>query len=367
MSDTSTRLLRRLGIGATVVVLATATVGATTAVLSRPRAAEPAAEVRTGTAKVTRGNVAERQRFSGTLGFEDTYRVAHVGEPGVLTALAAAGTTVNRGGILYAVANRPARLLYGAIPAYRDLASGVTPGPDVRELEDNLVALGMDPAKQIVVDDRFAAATATAIRRWQASWGLPAAQRTGALPQGSVVFAPGALRIGQSATATGAMVEPGAAILSATSTNRVVLLELPAIRQATIHVGDQVDVTVDGVKGVARGKVSQVGRTATAQEDQQNGRPQGPPTIQVIVQVTLPAGSPDLDQSPVGVLLTVSTKQNVLLVPVVALLPKPGGGYRVRLAGGEYVDVTPGVYDEVAGTVEVTGNLTVGQSVQVPA
>jgi hypothetical protein len=67
------------------------------------------------------------------------------------------------------------------------------------------------------------------------------------------------------------------------------------------------------------------------------------------------------------VYITTASKQNVLLVPVLALLPRAGGGYQVRLAGGGYVTVTPGLFDEVTGTVEVDGNLTPGQLVQVPA
>jgi hypothetical protein len=55
------------------------------------------------------------------------------------------------------------------------------------------------------------------------------------------------------------------------------------------------------------------------------------------------------------------------MVPVVALLPKPGGGYQVQLTTGQFVDVKPGVYDEYSGAVEVTGYLTAGQLVQVPA
>ena len=49
------------------------------------------------------------------------------------------------------------------------------------------------------------------------------------------------------------------------------------------------------------------------------------------------------------------------------MLPRAGGGYQVRMAGGGYVAVTPGLFDEVTGTVEVDGNLTVGELVQVPA
>src|SRR6185436_18705387 len=100
------------------------------------------------------------------------------------------------------------------------LAAGVSDGPDVRQLEENLVALGLDRSRRIVVDQHFSAATAAAIRRWQASWGLPAAQRSGALPQGMVVFAPGAVRIEQVQAPVGASVAPGAPVLAATSTNR---------------------------------------------------------------------------------------------------------------------------------------------------
>ncbi len=366
---TARRVARRAGLGAAVTVLGAAAVGAGWAVTDRPRAASPTAQVVTGTAAVTRGDVAERERFTGTLGFDGSYPVAHRGMPGVLTAVAPAGTTVGRGGILYRVANQPVRLLYGTVPAYRDLALGVTPGPDVRELEANLVALGMDPGHNLTVDDRFTAATAAAIRRWQAAWGLPASQRTGALPSGSVVFEPGALRIDQVPVAVGAEVAPGTSVLTATSTRQVVTSEIPVAQQASVHPGDHVQITVTGLPGAATGTVVHVGRTAAAsgqQNGQQNG-PQQPPTITVIIQVTLPAAAANLDEAPTGVLVTTADKHDVLLVPVVALLPRPGGGYQVRLSTGGYVPVTPGLFDEVTGSVEVTGELTQGQLVQVPA
>jgi hypothetical protein len=354
---------------AAVTAIGVAAFGAGAAVLGRPHPAAPVAQVSTNTAAVTRGPVAERMRFGGTLGFDGTYQVAHQGEPGIVTATTEAGTTVGRGGIVYAVANHPVRLLYGAVPAYRDLAAGMTNGPDVRELEENLVALGMDPGKQIVVDEKFTAATAAAIRRWQTSWGLPTAQRTGQLPQGSVVFGSGPLRIAQVQAAVGATVAPGQPVFSATSTNRVVISEIPVARQAQVHVGDQVQVTVTGLGGPATGTVVRIGRTATAQQpnqQQQQGGQDGPLTVTITIQVSLPATTADLDQAPVAVLITAASKPNVLQVPVVALLPRTGGGYQVRLQDGTFVEVKPGLFDEVAGRVEVTGNLTVGQLVQVP-
>ncbi|MCT9934607.1 efflux RND transporter periplasmic adaptor subunit [Planotetraspora sp. A-T 1434] len=355
---------RRVGTIAVVVGLGVGLAGAAMAVLGRPASAPPAPQVSTGTAPVTRGTVVERVRFAGTLGFDGSYPVAHQAAAGILTALAKAGSTVTRGAALYAVANQPVRLLYGAVPAYRDLRLGMTAGPDVRQLEKNIVALGLDPGRCITVDETFTAATAAAVRRWQAKWGLPAAQRTGALPLGAVVFAPGALRIAQPQAAVGTRVGPGIRVLTATSTHRVVTADIPTGRSGSLNPGDAVKVTVAGAAPVP-GTLARISRVATAQQDQ-NGQP-GVATVQVTVKLTLPSGTADLDQAPVGLLVSSATKQNVLLVPLAALTPKPGGGFRVRLSTGDYVEVRPGLYDEVAGTVEVTGALTPGQLVEVPA
>jgi hypothetical protein len=61
----------------------------------------------------------------------------------------------------------------------------------------------------------------------------------------------------------------------------------------------------------------------------------------------------------------------VLLVPVTALLAKPGGGYQVRVLTddvGQLVDVRPGLYDDATGEVEVSGaGLSDGMTVEVAA
>jgi peptidoglycan hydrolase-like protein with peptidoglycan-binding domain len=355
---------RRAGIAATVVLLGVGLAAAGTAILGRPASAPPAPQVSTGTAPVTRGTVAERLRFTGSLGFDGGYAVRHQAGAGIVTTIAEAGSTVSRGAALYAVANRPVRLLYGTVPAYRDLRAGMTSGPDVRQLETNLVALGMDPGHGITMDETFTAATAAAVRRWQAASGLPVAQRSGALPLGEVVFAPGTLRIAQLEASVGTQIGPGAPVLTATSTDRVVTADIPAGRSGLLHVGDAVQVTVPGAAPI-QAAVARLGRVATAQEDQ-NGRP-AVATVQVTVKLTLPPGIGDLDQAPVALLVTAATRQDVLLVPLIALAPRPGGGFRVRLSTGDFVEVRPGLYDEVTGTVEVTGALRPGQLVQVPA
>jgi len=174
------------------MLLAAAAVGVGYLATTRPRV-DPAATpvVRTTVAPVTRSTVTERVQVPGTLGYDGSYPVVNHLAPGVVTGLADLGATVNRGGTLYAVDNQAVRLLFGAVPAYRGFAAGMADGPDVAELEANLAALGFAPG---TVDNHFNAATAAAIRRWQASWGWPASARTGALAQGAVVFLPGLVR-----------------------------------------------------------------------------------------------------------------------------------------------------------------------------
>jgi peptidoglycan hydrolase-like protein with peptidoglycan-binding domain len=353
------------------VVVGGAGVGAVWfAVAAQPKAAgATSTPVAMRLATVTRGTVADRALVSGAIGFDGSYSVVHQGQPGLLTAAAAADTTVNRGGPLYAVADQPVRLLYGTTPAYRELALGLSDGPDVRQLETNLVALGLDPHHQITVDRHFTAATAAAVRRWQAAWGWPASRRTGRLPLGEVVFQPGALRVGQIVATVGTAVQPNQPVLSGTSAVPVVTAQISADRRRLVHVGDQVSISMTGVPPFP-GTVVRIARAATAPPSQGGSGSSGSAasaTVQVTIKATVPAGGRDLDEASVQVAITRETHQNVLLVPVAALLARPGGGYQVRLASDQYVPVEPGLFDSVSGTVEVTGALTAGQHVKVPA
>ena len=319
-------------------------------------------------ATVTRATVAERALVSGTIGFDGSYSVVHQGQPGLLTAAATPDATVNRGGRLYAVADQPVRLLYGSTPAYRDLAIGMSNGPDVRQLEENLVALGLDPHHKITVDRHFTAATGAAVRRWQAAWGWPASRRTGRLPLGEVVFQPGALRISQLTATVGTEVTPNQPVLSATSAVPVVTAQISADRRRLVHVGDRVAISMSRVQPFT-GTVVRIARAATTPSSQSGAGSSGSSasTVQVTIKAAVPAGGQDLEEAQVQVAITRQTHQNVLLVPVAALLARPGGGYQVRLESDQYVPVEPGLFDSVSGTVEVTGALTAGQRVKVPA
>ena len=77
------------------------------------------------------------------------------------------------------------------------------------------------------------------------------------------------------------------------------------------------------------------------------------------------------DQAPVTVNITTATANNVMVVQVGALLARAQGGYAVEVVGPgnarRSVPVTPGIFDDADGLVQVTGALTPGERVVVPA
>ncbi|MBU2668067.1 HlyD family efflux transporter periplasmic adaptor subunit [Actinoplanes bogorensis] len=351
--------------GASVVAIAVAAplaAGVAYAARSAPGAtATPPAGVTTGTAVVTRGTLTQTVQLSGSLRYTGAYTVAYPGEPGVLTAAPAPGATIGRGAVLFRVSDRPVRLLLGAVPVYRDLRSGMTDGPDVRQLERNLVALGFDPHHRITVDRHFSAATTAAIRRWEASWGRRSYQRTGRITQGQVVFLPSPLRVADVPVRLGSAVAPRTTVLTGTSATRAVVAEVDTAQAGTLHVNDQVEVSLPDT-GPVPGRVASIGAVATTSA----AEGQNTATVPVTVTVRLPRGF-TLDQAPATVDVVTGRRPGVLLAPIAALLARPGGGYQVRLAGGGLVTVEPGRFDEGTGRVEIVRGLTEGQPVEVPA
>jgi HlyD family secretion protein len=258
-------------------------------------------------------------------------------------------------------------------------------GPDVRQLEANLVALGFDPDGAITVDHHFSWATAAAVKRWQQASGRA---RTGAVPLGQVVFWPGPIRVATVSATVGAPIQSGTAVLSVTSTRLQVTVALdPAMRQL-VRRGDRVEVTLPDGK-TTRGTVRTVSQVATQSSsnsssssgdsssgdnsgsDGSSGSGSGQATIQVTIRLANPRAAKGLDQAPVQVAITTQAHQGVLAVPISALLAQPGGGYAVELIEGathRRVVVRTGLFDESAGLVEIQGaGLAEGATVEVPA
>ena len=362
---------RRFAIGSAGLLVAVAVAGGAVAtgaippgVLgtlgAAPASAAPASSsAAIKTAAIVRKTVVAAEDLDGTLGYAGDRSVA-AGSPGTITWLPAAGSVIKRGGRLYEVdGSRRPRLFYGARPLWRTLDADASDGFDIQELEANLKALGYAP-KGMKVDRHWDAKTTTAVKRWERASGQI---RDGIVELGDVVVLPGAIRVTEVVAKLGSGVGPGAPVLSATDTTRIVTVQLSATRRALLGKGDAVSITLPDETEIA-GHVQDIGRVATAD---QNG---GAATVPVTIALDNAAAAPDLDQAPVTVHAVTDTHADVLVVPVEALVALREGGYAVETvdANGhrQYVAVTLGLFDD--GLVEIAGaGLDAGQKVVVPA
>ena len=308
---------------------------------------------------------------------------------GTYTRLPAIGQVVTQGQVLYRVNDRPVVLLHGSTPAYRTLSAGAN-GPDVRELNADLVALGHASRAELSPTSAFfGAATATALRKLQAAVGVA---QTGTLALGQAVFEPTAVRVTALSAQLGGRTQPGQTVMQATSTTREVQVALDASQQTEVAVGDRVTVTLPDNR-TTPGVVSRVAKVATCPPSSGAGGSSSSsstaagtdacssgssgataPTIAVDVTFSHPAASGKWDQAPVQVGITTASVSNALVVPVTALLAQSGGGYAVELAGtgapatNRLVPVSLGLFDDADGLVQVTGSgLDAGQNVVVPS
>ena len=281
------------------------------------------------------------------------------GPSSAFTSVPSPGKIVRRGQSLFAIDGEPALLLYGSTSATRAFAAGMSPGADVAELNANLDARGYGHG---LTGDAFTPATAAAIRRLQVAHSENA---TGQLLVGSVVFAPGPIRVTslETTVTVGAAVTAGP-VLSASGIARQVQIQLDPALQGQVRAGDPVTITLPNDQ-TTPGRITQVSSVATPG---QNGNP---PTIAVDAVPTDPAAIGNLDQAPVNVSITTGRVNNALVVPVDALLALESGGYAVEevATNGVHhlVAVSTGLFDDADGLVQVSGpGLAAGQRVVVP-
>jgi hypothetical protein len=322
----------------------------------------------TSLATVQRRSLSRQTQFNGTLGYAGSYTVMAQAQ-GTVTWLPKIGQVIHNGQVLYRVDQAPVVLLYGFIPAYRTLAEGATAaevtGADVAQLNHDLVALGyVDRSDVDSTWDEFNWATRVGVEKLQGHLGV---DQTGELSLGDVVFLPTAARVttlqaGLGAPATGP-------VLAASSTVRTVTVALQPDLASQVKVGDRVTITLpDG--STTPGTVMSVGKVALVPSNNPGG-PDSGPTVSVHIRPTHPKASGSLDQALVEVAITDQTLHNVLAAPVTALLARSGGGYAVEIVASDgthhLVQVTPGLFDDVAGMVQVSGpELRAGQRVVVP-
>src|SRR6266516_3278116 len=279
---------------------------------------------------------------------------------GAITSLPEIGQVIKQGQALYEVSNSPVILMNGATPVSRSLSVGDT-GPDVRELNSDLVAMGYATRSALnPSSDYFGPATASALARMQGALGV---NRTGTLPLGQVVFLPAPLRITRVNATLGANADAGATVLHATSTARQVQVNIAATEQSSLKAGDPVLITLPNYQDTS-GVVASVGTVAS-------GSGSSSPTIPVDITLRHPQDAGSLDHAPVRVQISTSGVNNALIVPVTALLPQTGGGYVVETVDAHgihhLVPVTLGLFDDADGLVQVMSqHLSVGQAIVVP-
>jgi peptidoglycan hydrolase-like protein with peptidoglycan-binding domain len=422
-----------LGVAAAVVVgTIVATGGGQHEVAGSPRTAA-------GAATIERRNLVTSEAETGTISYADPSTVANRLQ-GTLTWVPAVGRMVDPGQKLFAVDNFPVILMNGTTPAYRTLDSSDSAGPDVQQLNANLIELGFDP-DGIVDDDEWQPATTAGVEDLQEANGEP---QTGSLTLGTIVFLRGAQRVAGEAggatttsddtvvdhaefvsytptTPAGTFTTPAMAttetipttpttpaptapdrsdgaltravsrlstkvqqlqrqsqrlqhalaaakshtppkspaasgdsgpasggdspVMTTTSTNLVVTVDVAAGEQGVTHVGARVPVVMPSGSTV-HGHVTKIGQATSTG---------GSATVPITIHLDKHANGRDLDQAAVSVTFIEKTARHVLSVPVTALLAQPGGRYEVQAAQAPYtlIDVTLGTF--ATGYVQVSG------------
>ena len=349
-----------------VVIAAGVIVAAATGAFKGSGSAGPGAAgtaYRTSIATVKRETLTSQSSLSGTLADSGSYTIVNQAT-GTVTSLPAVGKTVRQGGVLYQVSGAPVVLLYGNVPDYRDMSEGLT-GADVREFNKAMIALGYTTRADVLAAGLgmgyFSAATATAWEDYQTALGVTVPSATVTL--GQVVFLPTAAKI--SAWETG--ITPGTAAAPGTAFDDRDLAGAAGDDQPGPVAGDRDQGRRQGgidlpEGGATTGVVTQVSKVASTNAS-------GVTCVPVYVALDHPKAARDLSSAPVTVTVTTGSVPNALVVPVAALMAR-SGGYDVEVTGpgGHHlVKVQVGLFDDAAGLVQVTGNLTPGQHVVVPA
>jgi hypothetical protein len=308
-------------------------------------------------ARVVRTTLAATMLTAGTVGYAPSGPVVNR-IAGTYTQLPAAGARIGAGRALYRVDDLPVILMRGRIPAWRPFLLGMTSGPDVTQLEQNLIAFGDAAGLFSTAADQFTWATAAAVERWQSASGLPV---TGQIEFGRVVFLPHRVRVGVLSAAPGAAAASGNVPYQATTSIRVVTVPIDPANAPNASVGERVGIVLPA-GGTTPGTITAIGSPSAAAG--QGGGP-GPgagaqaaaPSTVLTVKPEYPSRTGTGAGIVVQVSLTTQSVSGVLAAPVSALLALAGGGYGVEVVepsgAHRLVGVRTGIF--AGGQVEVTG------------
>ena len=135
---------------------------------------------------------------------------------GTITWLPKPGDFIEFGSALYTVDDKPVILMKGSLPMHRDIAYKGSDGPDVAQLERNLVDLGyvLDEAvtgqsTDLTVDHHVTPLTVSSIQAWQESLGV---MSTGTVSHSDVVFRPEVVQVSELHVSLGDPIEGGSVL-----------------------------------------------------------------------------------------------------------------------------------------------------------
>ncbi len=234
---------------------------------------------------------------------------------------------------------------------------GGTSGTDVLQLEAALAALGFDASGALEVDGVYTVATRSAVEEFQRTLG---ADDDGIVQLGEIVFRGEPVFVSDELRDVGSPVNPGTPVLAVASADKFVTVDLPASDQQEVAVGQAVTVELpDG---------TEVPGTVASKASIASQGPDGA-TFEVVITLDDSAAAAGLDEAPVDVAIITDSVEQVIAVPVTALLALREGGYAVEVRQSDgstrLVGVDPGFFAD--GLVEIeSGDVAPGDQVVVP-
>ena len=247
---------RKVAMPAALAAAGITGVVATVALTGSP-AAPAAPRVRVSTATVRLTNLATTVLTAGTLGYAHARPLTNQ-LAGTYTYLPPAGRTIDAGHVLYRVDNEPVIAMRGRTPAWRTMAPGIS-GPDVTELQANLIALGFASGQFSDPSGYYDLLTADSVQRWQLAAGLLV---TGQVALGQVIFVPAAVRVGAVTAAPGRAAVPGQEPYQVTTTRRIVTVPMnPTLPPVTM--GELVSIVLPSLARTS-GRVAALGHAPAA-------------------------------------------------------------------------------------------------------
>ncbi|OZG57473.1 peptidoglycan-binding protein [Bifidobacterium myosotis] len=289
---------------------------------------------------VTSGVLNAEIRLGATLTYDTASDFAEA--TGIITQLPVAGKQIGTGEQVYEMDGVPVVLFHGERPFWRTLDTGVTDGPDVAQLEQNLAELGYFWGAP---DNHFDGYTKEAVRQWQRwSLGLDGDVASGVFQPSSVAVAPAApIRIKTVAAKLG---QTNVSPATYTGVTLHAQATITAGQAATFKAGDKAKVVLpdNTTLDTTLTAVDQGGQSSGASTGQSSGQSAGKDgqVTQPSVRIDFPDQTQVAKFGPTAVQIIVpnadASNEETLIVPVTALIASAGDTYAVEVIRGDALE-----------------------------